>query len=729
MGPLRSPRLRLGQKEILSPFRTLQDSRTIYWYDQYCENYYTDGFKAYQIDAVMRDLDLADADVYAIYATNQWGIAYYNSAVLPHYPPLQGRDYFGEVTEALKRRGKKVVAYVNWLDSRHPEWRWQKLAGDGAWTPATTTGGDAATGGLQELPEYEAQGKGIVYKVGFGEWFCHCINSPRRDEIRQVAAEITGTYDVDALHLDMFFNPGICGCPSCRRDLAQIIGSDRITYEAVRDRWPEYLSWRHEVSASLIAELSSIAHAQGMAFMPNAWCPLYTDPLMAVSPAWWQHIDYYVTEAWLRLNSAYADIDSTTLVCKWLRALGVPGVLLVTGQHNPLWHTPLAPVELKAHAAVAKGNGRPIFGPCGVGAHPSTRTSEVGLRSTRQALDFYTGDAAAVCDREPVRHVGVVWSEDTRNFYEPGEGTSRYRFEFLGYCRSLLEGHRVFDLLLPENLLAASNLAGYELIILPNTACMSETLAELVRQYVNDGGRVLCTWDTSLCDPFGRQRPDFLLADVLGVHYAGKYPSSAFFAEHADEPIVVLGEAVCVTPSTADVLERLVAADPDYCDSGPDLIPGTAMDYPILTKNHYGLGSTWYVAGSVGYTAFTTGYYRTTELLAGFINRTGIPEWMRVDAPPTVDVSVERDGDGFLYIHLANKTAPSCRPARDIIRSIDQLVPVADIRLSFPSQGTAECVSPAGDELVVTHTDDGMVCLISRLQDYCLVKVRLTRGA
>jgi hypothetical protein len=61
-----------------------------------------------------------DADVFDVYATNQWGIASYDSAVLPTYPPLDGRDCFGEVTAAPKRHGKQVTACTNWLDFRHP---------------------------------------------------------------------------------------------------------------------------------------------------------------------------------------------------------------------------------------------------------------------------------------------------------------------------------------------------------------------------------------------------------------------------------------------------------------------------------------------------------------------------------------------------------------------------------------------------------------------------------
>ncbi|NLF01932.1 MAG: hypothetical protein GX601_13245, partial [Anaerolineales bacterium] len=462
-----------------------------------------------------------------------------------------------------------------------------------------------------------------------------------------------------------------------------------------------------------------------LAFAPNAFCPLYTGPLMAVNPGWWEHVDAYVTEAWLRLAQDHADLDSTTLVCKWLRALGIPGVLLITGQHMPFWHAPIASQEMRLHAAVAKGNGRPILGPCGVGAYPSAATHQEGLRTMRQANEFYTADAPTDSTREPARYIGVVWSEDSRNFYEPGEGASGYRYEFLGICRALTESHRVFNLLLPDRLHSAQDLAGYELIIMPNTACMDEPLANLIREYVRGGGRLLCTWETSLCDRRGGQRDDFLLADVLGLRYSGKYPTPAFYVEREDEPTVALGQATIVTPTTAETLARLVAPDPDYPDSLDDLIPGPLTEHPMLTVNRFGQGVAWYVAGPIACSAYRTGYYQTMQLIEEIIGRTGLSAWMTVSAPPTVEVSVERDAGGRLYVHLANKTAPAYLPGRAITRSIDTLIPVADVRLTFDGHGTARCVSPVDGKVTVTHSTDRVECTIPRLDDYLLLEVTL----
>jgi len=705
---------------------TFHRCKTIMWYDQYCENYYSRGFKDYTVESVMHDLDEVDADVYAIYATNQWGMAYYDSSVVPKYAPLGERDYFGEVVAELKKRGKKVIAYINWLDSRHPEWHWQSLTQQGIHR--------LDPDGLEEVPGYESQRKGKVYKRHYGQWFCHCINSPRRDEILGLAREITEKYPVDVFHLDMFSNYGICACSYCWPHLEEMLGTSDITYDAVLNKWGEYLAWRREVSVSLIRQIGDIVHSKGVLFAPNAWCPLYTDPVMGVSPAWWDHIDLYLTEAWLRLAQHYADIHSTTIVCKWLRALGIPGILLITGQHPGFSHAPLAAEEFKVHAAVARGNGMPILGPCGQGAYPSTRTSGAGLGNVRRVFEFYkgadenkrvgkngaaTGDAAK---RESVRHIGIVWSDESQAFYQPGVNTTLYRFEFHGFCRLLLETQRVFDVILPERISSPKDISDYELVVFPNTACMSEAFAATIREYVAGGGKILCTWDTSLCNSKGEKRADFLLSDVLGVKYRGKYSNSTFYIETGPEPCLCLGQAVLVEPTTATVCRRLVEPDPDYPDTGRDLVPGAVSDWPMLTQNPFGNGEAWYLAGSLGYSVYQTGHYQMMDLLAGIMDDMRLKDWLTIDGPSTVDVSVEKDDRDNLYIHLANKTVPPYLPGRNIVRSVDSIIPVADVRIQLRGTIRPTDVS-ASDDIEIVAVPGGIKCLIPKLEDYLLITV------
>ena len=63
-------------------------------------------------------------------------------------------------------------------------------------------------------------------------------------------------------------------------------------------------------------------------------------------------------------------------------------------------------------------------------------------------------------------------------------------------------------------------------LILPNLAAMSDAQVAAVRRFVERGGALIATGQTSLCDQWGDPRPDFALADLFGVT-GGKFRRGA----------------------------------------------------------------------------------------------------------------------------------------------------------------------------------------------------------
>jgi len=81
----------------------------VYWYDQYVLNEQETAFRAYDPERITDELVATSADIIAIYAVNQYGIAYYPSGILPQHPNLRGRDYVGDLTTRLRAQGKKII--------------------------------------------------------------------------------------------------------------------------------------------------------------------------------------------------------------------------------------------------------------------------------------------------------------------------------------------------------------------------------------------------------------------------------------------------------------------------------------------------------------------------------------------------------------------------------------------------------------------------------------------
>src|SRR5450756_2077994 len=87
----------------------------------------------------------------------------------------------------------------------------------------------------------------------------------------------------------------------------------------------------------------------------------------------------------------------------------------------------------------------------------------------------------------------------------------------------------------------------------------------------------------------------------------------------------------------------------------------------------------WYIAGSLGYSAYKTGYYQMTALLSEILASAGVKHEIQVQAPVTVEFNAEQDEAGNLYLHLGNQTVPAYHPGKSLDRSIDSFIAVHDI--------------------------------------------------
>jgi len=64
-------------------------------------------------------------------------------------------------------------------------------------------------------------------------------------------------------------------------------------------------------------------------------------------------------------------------------------------------------------------------------------------------------------------------------------------------------------------------LKNYKLLVLPNIAALSDTQCKQLQQFVENGGSIVATFETSLYDETGKPRKDFGLSELFGVSYAG----------------------------------------------------------------------------------------------------------------------------------------------------------------------------------------------------------------
>ncbi len=114
--------------------------------------------------------------------------------------------------------------------------------------------------------------------------------------------------------------------------------------------------------------------------------------------------------------------------------------------------------------------------------------------------------------------VGMVYSEQTNQKYGGKPWQEKSNEHALGMYHALVEQRLPFEMV-NDRLLDAEHLRAFKLLILPNIAALSDAQCAQLRAFVDGGGSLVATFETSLYDEEGRPRSNFGLTDLFGVFW------------------------------------------------------------------------------------------------------------------------------------------------------------------------------------------------------------------
>ena len=120
----------------------------------------------------------------------------------------------------------------------------------------------------------------------------------------------------------------------------------------------------------------------------------------------------------------------------------------------------------------------------------------------------------------PMARVGLVYSQQSAWFYGGARANEKVEDPGLGFYQALIEARIPFEMV-HDRCLDAKNLAAFRTLILPNIAALSDEQCSQLRAFVESGGGLVATYETSLYDEWGVRRKDFGLSGLFGATYAG----------------------------------------------------------------------------------------------------------------------------------------------------------------------------------------------------------------
>ena len=315
----------------------------------------------------------------------------------------------------------------------------------------------------------------------------------------------------------------------------------------------------------------------------------------------------------------------------------------------------------------------------------------------KEIFEWHYANEKYLKNLRPLARVGLVYSQQSAWFYGGDEAREKIDEPALGFYEALVEARIPFEMV-HDRCLDAEHLAPFRTLILPNIAALSGDQCASLRGFVERGGGLVATYETSLYDEWCVQRKDFGLAPLFGASYAGNAeknmlnsylsleqdPSANFphpllrgFADSGR--IINAVNQVDVTPADAGQFTplRIVPSYPDLPMESVFTRPG-ATHRPGVYLQQIGSGRVVYFPGDIDRTFWQVLSTDHAKLLRNAV------EWAANEAP-----SVTVEGKGILDValweqknsmtlHLVNLTNPMMMkgPVREII-------PVAGQRISL----------------------------------------------
>jgi hypothetical protein len=567
---------------------------------------------------------------------NAGGImAFYPTAIPYHHKSafLGARDLFGDFTKAAKQRGIRVVARLDcnyaYEDAyqAHPEW-------------------------------FERRGNGDAVHHNESPWlYKTCMFSPYfTEQMPAIIREINSLYDADAFFTNGWPSTGrppACFCEHCRS-----FGDPKSPryYQAHLDRVLEI--WKLWDSTAKQKKWDSV-------YVGNLGGGIraVTDLKSIAAVAGWFNADHQGRTG----NTPIWDCAQQGRVAQ--SVMKGRTITNVTGSYansSPLWrHTAKSPQEATMWMAQTTASGMvPWYHWLG-GAPEDLRWREAG----RKFFQWIAANEKYFVNRGSIANLGVVFSERTNGFYKPPGAADTTDF-LQGLYYALLEGRFLFDFV-HEDDLVPETLQKYSALLLPNVAALSDQQCRQLRDYVQSGGSLLATFETSRYDEWGVRREKLGLGDVFGIETVGDIQGpngNSYYARIEGAHQILKGfENTKVLPGAEYRLPvkaagtMILSVVPPYPAFPPEMVftqtPRT--DEPAIVLRDHGASRLAWIPGDIDRSFWRSNNGDLSLLLRNTIR------WLLKDRQP---VTVSGDGIAELFawrteagyaLHVLNYTNPN----------------------------------------------------------------------
>lgn len=227
-------------------------------------------------------------------------------------------------------------------------------------------------------------------------------------------------------------------------------------------------------------------------------------------------------------------------------------------------------------------------------------------------------------------------------------------FPYRGWYNVLVKAHIEFDVLDIKQILKNPNILDkYKLIILPNIALLSDETCSAIDKFVEFGGRLIATYETSMFDHQANKRDNYGLS-CLGVDCSiakREHLFNVYFRNDQSKYLPSLSETGLIYFSGGYIYPKVklkvetalkLTGPIEYASPELEVIEA-ATDFPGLVCYSYGRGESVYFPWEIGRLIYKLGLEDHIKIVEDLINFL-IPEGFNfyIDAPSWVEATLHK---------------------------------------------------------------------------------------
>jgi type 1 glutamine amidotransferase len=305
-----------------------------------------------------------------------------------------------------------------------------------------------------------------------------------------------------------------------------------------------------------------------------------------------------------------------------------------------------------------------------------------------------------------------------------------------GYYQALVESRIPFNLA-DERQLEPEYVSRYNVLVLPNVAALSDKQCAQLRDYVEKGGAIVATHETSLCDEWGTRRSNFALADLFGCDYAGRTEQrvqNSYLTVRGPQPLTagfddaprIMAGTKLVHVTSHNPVQAPLTLVPSYPDLPMERVFTTVRqtDTPMVYLRNVGKGRVVYFPFDLDRCFWETSNQDHLALLRNAVAwASGVEQPLTVKGPGMIDVSYWRQQNS-LTAHLVNLTNPMAM--KGYMREILPMGPFT-VSMAIPTGASIKAVKllGAGTPVESRQENGRLLVTIPRIHVHEVVAVDL----